>query len=119
MLDPQATRIHRQRIANPPPVRCHTNPLDGTLSAMNTLLNAAPTPLRSTIGFVLHFLEMSIAMIVGMMLFMAIPGVMQLPRELHVLGMALAMTLPMIGWMRFRGHGWRHGIEMSLGMLLP
>jgi hypothetical protein len=25
----------------------------------------------------------------------------------------------MIGWMRFRGHGWRHGIEMSLGMLLP
>jgi hypothetical protein len=38
---------------------------------------------------------------------------------LHLLGMALAMTLPMIGWMRVRGHGWRHGIEMSLGMLLP
>jgi len=69
--------------------------------------------------FVLHFLEMSIAMIVGMMLFMAIPGVMELPRPLHLLGMAIAMTAPMVGWMRIRGHGWRHGIEMSIGMLLP
>lgn len=86
---------------------------------MNTILNAVPSPLRSTAGFALHFVEMSIAMIVGMLLFMAIPGVMQLPRELHLLGMALAMTLPMIGWMRLRGHGWRHGIEMTLGMLLP
>ena len=69
--------------------------------------------------FVLHFVEMSIAMIVGMMLFMAVPGVMELPRPLHLLGMALAMTVPMVGWMRIRGHGWRHGIEMSIGMLLP
>lgn len=86
---------------------------------MNTILNAVPSPLRSTVGFVVHFLEMSIAMIVGMLLFMAVPGVMDLPRAVHLLGMALAMTLPMIGWMYFRGHGWRHGIEMSLGMLLP
>jgi YHS domain-containing protein len=86
---------------------------------MNNILTAVPSPLRSTIGFVVHFLEMSIAMIVGMLVFMAIPGVMQLPKPLHLLGMALAMTLPMIGWMRFRGHGWRHGIEMSVGMLLP
>jgi len=86
---------------------------------MNTILNAAPTTLRNTLAFVLHFVEMSIAMIVGMLLFMAIPGVMQLPEALHLVGMGLAMTLPMIGWMRVRGHGWRHGIEMSLGMLLP
>ena len=86
---------------------------------MNTILNAVPSPLRSSAGFVVHFLEMSIAMIVGMLLFMAIPGVMQLPKALHLLGMAVAMTLPMIGWMRIRGHGWRHGVEMSLGMLLP
>jgi len=86
---------------------------------MNTILNAVRSLLRSTVVFVIHFLEMSIAMIVGMLLFMAVPGVMQLPKALHLLGMALAMTLPMIGWMRFRGHGWRHGVEMSLGMLLP
>jgi hypothetical protein len=29
------------------------------------------------------------------------------------------MTLPMVGWMRIRGHAWRHGIEMSVGMLAP
>jgi YHS domain-containing protein len=75
--------------------------------------------MRSAVGFVRHFLEMSLAMVVGMLLFMAIPGVMQLPKALHLLGMAAAMTLPMIVWMRIRGHGWRHGIEMSLGMLLP
>jgi YHS domain-containing protein len=69
--------------------------------------------------FVLHFVEMSIAMIVGMVLFMTIPGVMELPRPLHLLGMAIAMTAPMVGWMHVRGHGWRHGLEMSIGMLLP
>jgi YHS domain-containing protein len=86
---------------------------------MKNILNAFPSPVRSAVGFVLHFLEMSIAMIVGMLLFMAIPGVMQLPKALHLLGMAAAMTVPMIAWMRIRGHGWRHGVEMSLGMLLP
>jgi hypothetical protein len=25
----------------------------------------------------------------------------------------------MVGWMRVRGHGWRDGIEMSIGMLAP
>jgi YHS domain-containing protein len=62
---------------------------------------------------------MSVAMIAGMAVFMAIPGVMELPKPVHLAGMALAMTVPMVGWMRVRGHGWRHGIEMSIGMLLP
>ena len=69
--------------------------------------------------FALHFVEMSIAMIVGMAAFMAIPGVMELPRPLHLAGMAIAMSLPMVGWMRVRGHGWRHGFEMSIGMIVP
>lgn len=69
--------------------------------------------------FVLHFVEMCAAMALGMGVFMAIPGVMALPSALHQLGMAVAMTVPMVGWMRIRGHGWRHGIEMSIGMLAP
>jgi AraC family transcriptional activator FtrA len=69
--------------------------------------------------FVLHFVEMCVAMIIGMLVFMAIPGGIDLPKELHLAGMAIAMTAPMVVWMRVRGHGWRHGIEMSLGMLLP
>jgi hypothetical protein len=38
---------------------------------------------------------------------------------LHQVGMAVAMTVPMVAWMRVRGHGWRYGIEMALGMLVP
>jgi hypothetical protein len=78
-----------------------------------------PGMVVSAARFVLHFAEMCVAMVVGMMLFMAIPGVMELPRAVHVIGMALAMSVPMVAWMRIRGHGWRHGIEMSIGMLLP
>jgi hypothetical protein len=88
---------------------------------MNSILNKIqlPSAVVSAGRFVLHFAEMCVAMIVGMMVFMAIPGVMDLPRELHLVGMAVAMTAPMVAWMRIRGHGWRHGIEMSVGMLLP
>jgi YHS domain-containing protein len=88
---------------------------------MNSILNKIqlPSAVVSAGRFVLHFVEMCVAMIVGMMVFMAIPGVMDLPRELHLMGMAVAMTAPMVAWMRIRGHGWRHGIEMSIGMLLP
>jgi putative intracellular protease/amidase len=85
------------------------------------LLRAAKTRIRiqSTARFALHFVEMCLAMTVGMVVYMAIPGVMTLPSTAHQVGMAIAMTVPMVAWMRVRGHGWRHGIEMSLGMLLP
>ena len=33
--------------------------------------------------------------------------------------MAVTMTLPMIAWMRFRGHAWRPCNEMAASMLLP
>jgi hypothetical protein len=33
--------------------------------------------------------------------------------------MAMTMILPMVAWMRFRGHGWRANGEMSLSMVLP
>jgi hypothetical protein len=78
-----------------------------------------PSPFVSAARFVLHFVEMCVAMLVGMGVFMAVPGVMQWPTMLHQLGMAVAMTVPMVAWMKLRGHGWQHGIEMSLGMLLP
>ena len=29
------------------------------------------------------------------------------------------MTLPMIGWMRYRGHGWQASAEMAAAMLVP
>ena len=33
--------------------------------------------------------------------------------------MAITMIVPMVAWMRFRGHGWRANGEMSLSMVLP
>jgi putative intracellular protease/amidase len=96
---------------------------------MASLLFTQPTPgstaSRLLVGalsvgrFALHFVEMLLAMYVGMLIFMAIPGAVALPALLHQLGMALSMTLPMVVWMRIRGHGWRHGFEMAAGMLVP
>jgi hypothetical protein len=36
-----------------------------------------------------------------------------------LLGMAATITVPMVGWMRYRGHGWRANTEMSASMLFP
>jgi hypothetical protein len=33
--------------------------------------------------------------------------------------MALNMTIPMVAWMRYRGHGWRAGAEMAASMVGP
>ena len=79
--------------------------------------------------FSLHFLEMSVAMYVGMLglgllnaLVLIPAGVFVLTESipvLQLLAMAIAMAAPMILWMRVRGHDWRHGIEMGAAMLAP
>jgi len=33
--------------------------------------------------------------------------------------MALTMTVPMVAWMRYRGHGWRPCLEMAGAMFVP
>jgi flagellar biosynthetic protein FliP len=85
----------------------------------------------STRHFIRHYVEMVAAMFAGM-------GVLHLPAgwamsavgtswsELHadapalmLLGMAVMMTVPMVGWMRYRGHGWRANTEMSAAMFVP
>ena len=81
--------------------------------------------------FARHYLEMVAAMFIGM-------GVLWMPArealgaaglsssELHedapallFFVMALTMTVPMVGWMRYRGHGWRPSAEMAAAMLVP
>ena len=78
------------------------------------------------------FLEMMLAMMLGMCL---LGGAF---RALHVMlfgsgyaaawrdhlalaafGMAFTMTVPMVLWMRYRGHSWKRGGEMALAMNLP
>jgi putative intracellular protease/amidase len=79
--------------------------------------------------FTLHFAEMSLAMGAGMVVFHVLVDGHGLPvtaeassaafRFAHELAMMVFMTVPMVGWMRVRGHGWQHGAEMAVGMLVP
>src|SRR5512144_3274154 len=80
-------------------------------------------------GFLRHLGEMVVAMWVGMLLgsilWMPILGALGLSAsearlrypELYVLVMAFNMTVPMVAWMRHRGHGWRSCYEMSAAMV--
>jgi hypothetical protein len=38
---------------------------------------------------------------------------------MNVFTMALTMTVPMVVWMRYRGHAWRPNVEMAASMLIP
>jgi hypothetical protein len=81
--------------------------------------------------FVRHYAEMVVAMFLGMAV-LGVPAGWALGAvgsswselntdapSLMLLGMAVTMTVPMVGWMRYRGHGWRANTEMSASMILP
>lgn len=70
--------------------------------------------------FVAHYLEMVAAMLLGMAaLYMPLSLAFELGHAAALLVMGAAMTVPMVAWMRYRGHGWRACAEMSAAMLLP
>jgi hypothetical protein len=79
--------------------------------------------------FWLHFLEMFVAMMIGMMagkrVFLAVTGLSSTAQAgrlypwQSVLGMAVSMTVPMVAWMLLRGHGRRNSAEMAAAMLVP
>jgi hypothetical protein len=74
--------------------------------------------------FLRHYGEMVLAMFLGM-------AILGLPADwvmssvgadsdaFMFLAMATTMTVPMVGWMIYRGHGWRANAEMSASMYLP
>jgi hypothetical protein len=85
----------------------------------------------STKHFIRHYVEMVVAMFAGM----AVLGVpfgwllgaigsswhelTETAPALMFLAMATTMTVPMVGWMAYRGHGRRAGAEMSASMFVP
>jgi hypothetical protein len=85
----------------------------------------------ATKHFVRHYVEMVVAMFLGMLLLgppaawaMGAMGIdwgrlTDDAPALMFLGMATTMTLPMVAWMVHRGHGWRANTEMSAAMFLP
>src|SRR6266508_1026999 len=76
-----------------------------------------------------HFLEMVATMVAGMIatgaIFVSIVGVKswdqvttQYPTQ-ALLAMAVGMTVPMVGWMLYRGMGRKNSYEMAAAMVLP
>ncbi len=81
-----------------------------------------------TRAFARHYLEMVVVMLVGMGL-LALPArwatdafwpaVAGNDTTLMLARMAATMSLPMVCWMRWRGHGWQPCLEMAGAMVLP
>jgi hypothetical protein len=80
---------------------------------------------RAVGRFLTHYIEMLVAMAAGMLVLfpvwkMAIDGTAptSLLRSVEVdtMVMATAMSVPMVGWMRRRGHDWAPAWEMGLAM---
>ena len=79
-----------------------------------------------TAHFIRHYLEMVIAMLLGMAV-LGLPGFVALEAAgvdtdaagVLLFGMAITMTVPMVAWMRHRGHGRLASLEMSAAMFVP
>ena len=74
--------------------------------------------------FLRHYGEMVVAMFLGMaILGLPVDWIMSSAGAdsdaFMFLGMATTMTVPMVGWMMYRGHGWRANAEMSASMFAP
>jgi hypothetical protein len=73
--------------------------------------------------FIWHLIEMCLAMCIGgiplIVLFfvgaakLGYPDLLERIPELPVLAIGFILSLPMIAWMRFRGHEWRPTLEMA------
>jgi hypothetical protein len=81
--------------------------------------------------FIRHYIEMVLVMFAGMAI-LGIPAVAALKAfgsstsalqanapALMLIGMAATMTIPMVAWMRFRGHAWAASNEMAASMFIP
>jgi hypothetical protein len=85
----------------------------------------------STRHFIRHYVEMLVAMFAGMgvlfvpaLLALGAAGVSSAELRsdapaLMLLGMGITMTVPMVAWMRYRGHGWPASNEMAAAMMIP
>jgi hypothetical protein len=81
------------------------------------------------VHFLRHYLEMVVAMLVGMIALGPVVGWLlsaaglayshaQRP-DLAALEMTVTMSAGMVAWMRFRGHGWPGTLEMTAAMFVP
>jgi hypothetical protein len=88
----------------------------------------ATTPSHPVRHFLRHYAEMVAVMFAGMFILMTPAGWLLsafgtswsgLSPAMNSFAMALTMTVPMVAWMRYRGHTWRANMEMAASMLIP
>jgi hypothetical protein len=79
-------------------------------------------------AFARHFGEMLLAMFLGMGVLGGLAAVIfaasggsssDLPGGARVMLMGVYMTVPMVAWMRYRGHAAARNLEMALSMMAP
>lgn len=75
----------------------------------------------ATRRFARHYVEMVVVMVLGMVV---LGGPVDALLDVDGTGpmlieMAATMTLPMVAWMRVRGHGWQPSLEMAASMVVP
>ncbi|WP_034591791.1 hypothetical protein [Hamadaea tsunoensis] len=81
------------------------------------------TPIRAHLRFAVHYVEMVVAMFVGMFALgpvwtFALPGLADYPAA-GAMVMATDMSAGMAAWMALRGHSWPRIAEMCAAMYAP
>jgi hypothetical protein len=91
-------------------------------------VNAGTTRAGSKRAFARHFGEMVLAMFLGMLVLGGVAellfaaagnGLSDQSGGTQVMVMGVSMTVPMITWMRHRGHSAARNVEMALSMIVP
>jgi hypothetical protein len=97
-------------------------------TAALTINAQAPAAATGKRAFVRHFVEMILAMFLGMGVFGALATLIFIAAGssltdqsvgLRVTLMGVYMTIPMIAWMRYRGHSAARNLEMAASMMVP
>ncbi|MHA6616847.1 hypothetical protein [Pseudonocardia sp. DLS-67] len=85
-----------------------------------TTTHTARTNSRKLVRFAAHYVEMVVAMVVGMVALAPLwpTGWVARP-DVNAMSMAIDMTIAMALWMRIRRHSWPRTAEMSATMFLP
>jgi flagellar biosynthetic protein FliP len=115
------------QIMNPPPLEASEISTIDKEGKVSVALIAKRASLRPTVRFLVHFGEMALAMLLGMVALGIVNNAILVPRgfhlsqfpEIYTLAMAFAMTVPMVAWMWIRGRGFRHSVEMAAAMFVP
>lgn len=93
----------------------------GAAAAVEPLRPGSSRPVRA---FLRHYGEMVLVMLAGMFAYGAVLEIAGIEiaaqsAETRLLGMGLSMAVPMVPWMRYRGHGWAPTLEMTGAMIVP